>query len=512
MASYERAGVATNTVDEGSEKQPKRASQILGCAGSKYKHMFGTENPKSKTFFYLQLSSVATDGPMISCSSAYWAVPYAGGGGPVYVSPLDNFGKVEPGCTVLNGHKSAVQDIAFSPFKPSLMATGSLDCTTNIWDVTKTEMAPLQSLSTHRNSVRTVNFHPIILSLLVTSSLDQTLRFYDVESSAELNCLNFDSFGPDAVVNNIAFSYDGSTLAIASRDKAIRICDPRASVVCSQVVKSSCSGSTSLSRNSRLAWIDNGSSNTILTTSSLSNGQRMVALWDVRGSTAEPIVQKCVDTSSGQLFPLLDDSTGLCFLVGKGDTVVKYYETNFLEEVASPFVSVDKANEFQTSREPFAGVAMLPKSVCNVQQVECARLLKLTSDSVIPLSFYVPRADSLKEYFQDDLYPPIRSSSMSNGTIKEWSSNADSCSFSPVLESLQPLGMIPLSQRPAEARRGSSKMDAFREQAAKEEAEKQRREQELKRLQDLANQHAKYNPNLSMNGGGGDVEEDEWDD
>jgi coronin-7 len=50
-------------------------------------------------------------------------------GGPVYVAPLSDFGKVEPDCAVVNGHKAAVQEVAFSPFHPGLMATGSNDST-----------------------------------------------------------------------------------------------------------------------------------------------------------------------------------------------------------------------------------------------------------------------------------------------------------------------------------------------------------------------------------------------
>lgn len=50
-------------------------------------------------------------------------------GGPVYVSKLDSYGKVEPDCAVVNGHKAPVQDISFSPFHTGLMATGSNDST-----------------------------------------------------------------------------------------------------------------------------------------------------------------------------------------------------------------------------------------------------------------------------------------------------------------------------------------------------------------------------------------------
>jgi len=522
MASFSppiTAGADDSTALKASHVATERRSS-LGSTG-KYRHVFGSEAPtKSKTFFNLQLSSVATDGPVIACSSSHWAVPYTGGGGAIYVSGLSAFGKVEPGCPVLNGHKQAVQDIAFSPFKSSLLVTGSLDCTIAVWEVGVD--SPLRVLSSHRNSVRTTNFHPTVANLLVTTSLDQTIRLFDIESGPgkEISCFNLEPFGAESVVNNVAFSFDGSLIAMTSRDKVIRVIDPRSSSTSvssgGSIVKSS-ENSAALSRNSRLAWLsNNGTSNTILTASSLSNGQRTLALWDLRGTKLEPLQQKFVDTSSGQLFPLLDDSTGLCFLVGKGDTVVKSFETTFLEETrdAMPYVTVDKASDFQTSKEPFAGVCMLPKSCCNVREVECGKMLKLTTDSVIPLSFFVPRADALKEYFQDDLFPPIRSSTEPAGNLEAWCSGASSHSFTPNLESLQPEGMIPLSQRPTDTRRGSSKVDAYREQVAKDEAERLRRESEFKRLQDLANQHAKYNPNQSMGGAaqGGDVLDDEWND
>jgi hypothetical protein len=47
----------------------------------------------------------------------------------VYVSKLSSFGKVEPDCSVVNGHKAPVQEVSFSPFHSGLMATGSNDCT-----------------------------------------------------------------------------------------------------------------------------------------------------------------------------------------------------------------------------------------------------------------------------------------------------------------------------------------------------------------------------------------------
>lgn len=207
--------------------------------------------------------------------------------------------------------------------------------------------------------------------------------------------------------------------------------------------------------------------------------------------------------------------TGLCFLVGKGDTVVKLYETMFMDpSVGGKGISqLEKSTEFQTSLEPFAGVCMLPKRCCDVRSVESARLLKLTSDSVVPISFFTPRSDALKGYFQDDLFPPVRSHRIEKSpTMEDFFSGAAASVFFPSFESLQPEGLLPLSQRPeAESRRASvSRSEEFREKQAAEAAASRLREEDFRRLQALAIQKAAHNPNQSMDGGGADVEEYEW--
>jgi coronin-1B/1C/6 len=45
---------------------------------------------------------------------------------------------------------------------------------------------------------------------------------------------------------------------------------------------------------------------------------------------------------------------------------------------------------------------MLPKRACNAMRCEVARFVKLTSDSVEPISFIVPRKEVT---FQEDIFP-----------------------------------------------------------------------------------------------------------
>lgn len=71
------------------------------------------------------------------------------------------------------------------------------------------------------------------------------------------------------------------------------------------------------------------------------------------------------------------------------------------------------------SSEPQKSIAMVPKRACELMDAEVVRLLKLTGSAVVPVSFCVPRKVrkivvefitlQSKSEFQEDLYPPTRS-------------------------------------------------------------------------------------------------------
>lgn len=91
-----------------------------------YRHVYGRENAKERTAFNLRPNTSASDSPLIVCNDKFWTVPWTGAGGPVYVSPINQHGKVEPGCSVINGHKSAVQAVQFNRFDSNMLATGKM--------------------------------------------------------------------------------------------------------------------------------------------------------------------------------------------------------------------------------------------------------------------------------------------------------------------------------------------------------------------------------------------------
>lgn len=337
---------------------------------------------------------------------------------------------------------------------------------------------------------------------------------------------------PQAVTVNVSYNYDGSLLALAGKDRAVRIVDPRVgSVVLSTENTSSLASApagsrTSLTagsnpyigRNLRVAWCATRTgvnADPLLTVSAGSNGMRQMHLWDPRSLQA-PLISKSIDNGSGQLFPLFDEAMNTVFLVGKGDTILRTYEMMFLEETTaagaggasapdSPVQGsvlpglLEKVTDFQSSIEPFAGVCMLPKRSCDVRNVEVARVLKLTSDSLIPISFKVPRADHLKSFFHDDLFPSVRSRNPL-ATVPDWESgDTDTTVFQPLLESLQPADLPRMSESTPEPTPSStrSKVDTFRLELKRQEEESKVREDKFAKLQNLAVQNSQYNKNLS---------------
>ena len=62
----------------------------------------------------------------------------------------------------------------------------------------------------------------------------------------------------------------------------------------------------------------------------------------------------------------------------------------------------DLLNAEHRTSVPCKGMAMVPKRGCNILKCEIARFFKLTSDSIEPLGFIVPRKS---EGFQEDIFP-----------------------------------------------------------------------------------------------------------
>jgi coronin-7 len=145
-------------------------------------------------------------------------------------------------------------------------------------------------------------------------------------------------------------------------------------------------------KDSRIVWL--GEQNRILTTGFDSARLRQVIIRDLRNfGTPEKTLE--LDCSTGILMPLYDPDTNMLFLAGKGDTTIAYLEVTdkdpyFIEGI-------------RHAGEQTKGACLVPKRALRVMEGEVNRIMQLTSNTVIPIMYQVPR----KTYrdFHGDLYP-----------------------------------------------------------------------------------------------------------
>lgn len=100
-----------------------------------------------------------------------------------------------------------------------------------------------------------------------------------------------------------------------------------------------------------------------------------------------------LDVSPAILVPFYDEDSSTLFLTGRGDTTIYAYEVTDEAPYFCP-LSHHRCSSLHQ------GLSFLPKNQCDVRSVEFAKCYRLTSNSIEPLSFTVPRlkvsASSLK--------------------------------------------------------------------------------------------------------------------
>jgi coronin-7 len=423
----------------------------------KYRHLYGKDFPRDSTWYNLTPNLSSTEGPLLACNGVYWAVPYKGAGGAVYVNRLDRPGKVDATPSLICGHRGPVLDLSFSPFHLDLLATASDDSQVKLWRLpdpsamtmglpsSLSEADALGTYTNHSNSVKCVSFHPRVDYLLASASADSTIRLWDVNAFSDI-CATRVEMSEGASITNIDFNNSGYLMLAACKDRVVRILDPRQGMVVQATPENS------LGRNLRAAWCNSQSINAIVTTFVGSTGRRQIQAWDPR-QLDKAVMSQVIDSGAGALFPLFDEDTGMVIVAGRGDTFLRIYEFTSLGATATtgpeesnslPPFSFARSADHQSTSDPIAGICLLPKTVCDYRNVEVNRVMKLTDSAIAPLSFFLPRAENLKGYFQDDIYPPTRTNRV-HATIDEWL-ESDEASLRPLhYQSLKPDDMEAVS-------------------------------------------------------------------
>jgi len=368
---------------------------------SKFRHVFGQAAKKENTYDGIKPSRSAWDSNKVCASTKFIGVIWdAAGGGAFAVLDQDKKGKLGQ-FPLVTGHSGEVLDLEFSPFNDDIIASVSDDGYAKIWKIpdgglTEALNTPVQSLSGHKRKVGTVNFNPIANNVLATSSADYTVKIWNIETGQTIN----DVAGHTDIIQSACWDYTGQVFATASKDKNVRVLDPRANAIIATVE------AHPGVKGMRCLYL--GNKEKLFTMGFSKTSERQFSLFDPR-KLGESLRTENIDTAAGIIMPFFDSDTSILFLAGKGDGNIRYYEV--VDE--APYVHF--LTEYK-SATPQRGMGWVPKLGMDLSTCEIARMLKVTATSVEPIHFTVPRKSDV---FQDDLYPPTFSGEPTL-TCDEW--------------------------------------------------------------------------------------------
>ncbi|XP_061524903.1 coronin-2A-like isoform X4 [Phycodurus eques] len=445
---------------------------------SKFRHIFGKASSREHGFDGVPITRGVHDNQYCSVNPCFIAmVTECAGGGSFLVLPIHHTGRVDPQHPRVCGHRAQVVDIKWNPFDDSCIASCSEDCTVfadhflssilvllalmaervtvqvKIWDipscgVERNLTQARKTLIGHSRRVGLIEWHPTAENLLLSSAYDYKVLLWDVsQDGAVLRCPVrvvmapvHHRFPSEMLLLSVSFNLEGNRLAVASKDRRVRVLDPRTG----RILQVSCN---KYHRANKVVYIRG--LKMLLSTGCSPWNHRQIVLWDP-DDLSEPLYEEDLDGSAGVLFPFFDPDTDMLYLAGKGDGNIRYYELSS----EKPYISF--LTEFR-SPLPHKGLAVMPKRGLDVNICEIFRFYRLIAVKglVEPLSMIVPRkkVDLTHELsckcrkhqmfcllrqsatFHEDLYP-MTAGNRAAMTAQEWLTGINRAG--PVLMSLHP--------------------------------------------------------------------------
>ncbi|XP_053688153.1 coronin-1A-like [Sabethes cyaneus] len=358
-----------------------------GVRPSKFRHVYGLPTRKECCYTDISVVRSGNDGNFCAVNPTFLAIV---ADTTFVVIPINQTGRIDFQCCKVIGHTGQILDLKWNPFDDNMIASASDDCTIKIWKIPEGGLTSnlsecMVELVGHKRKVMHIEWHPTASNVLISAGFDHLICVWDIGSSDKplLNVINCHV----DMIYSLTINRDGSLIATTSKDKKLRIIEPRSGIVVSEGV---CHMGTKCSK---AVFLDN---NRILTTGFSRHSDRQYAVWN-QHDLKKPLAQEVIDSSSGVVTPYFDYDTKMIYLAGKGDGNIRYYEV--VDE--PPYVYY--LNQF-LSGQPQKALGFMPKRGVNVTQCEVFRFYKLhaTGNICEPISMIVPRKSTL---FQSDLYP-----------------------------------------------------------------------------------------------------------
>jgi len=354
----------------------------------------------------VKVTNSAWDTNIISASGQYISVNWnASGGGAFAILPLPSPFQAISGfphklpdtIPMARSHTAPVLDTDWSPHNDAIVASGGEDGKVMIWKVEPSlfenwgqegwvaeDFDPVLRIDASPRKVGQVLFHPTASNVLASASGEYTVKLWDLANPEEPRSV---LSGHGDIVQSMTFNPTGTLLATTSRDRKLRLFDPR---VGGEAVRVN-DGHTGI-KGARVTWM--GDMDRLATTGFSKMSERQVGIWET-GNLGN-IKTIGLDQSAGVIMPFWTDNN-ILFLAGKGDGNIRYYEYD-----SDTLYALDE----HKSSEPQRGMCFLPRRALRVADCEIARAYKVHGSSIEPIAFIVPRkADS----FQSDIFPPAPS-------------------------------------------------------------------------------------------------------
>ncbi|XP_054891009.1 coronin-7-like isoform X1 [Poeciliopsis prolifica] len=437
-AAPSRSPSSTSGLSSGFLPSPsqsvKTIQNMLGPT-SKFRHIQGAVMHRDKHITNIRNLNLTTPGECdgFCVNRQRVAVPLAIAGGQIAVFERSGPGRQPDTALPTIQNSVNVADFSWDPFDTHRLAVAGDDAKIRMWQVPEgglkdTLTEPKLILQGHTEKIYSIKFHPLASGVLVSSSYDLTVRLWNLESGEQVKILT----GHQDQVFGMAWSPDGKLLATVCKDGKVRIYDPRKSTAPVQE-----GPGPEGHRGARVVWVCDGKY--LLVSGFDSRSERVLYLFSADSLSSGPVANAALNVSPSTLIPFYDPDTSVVILTGKGDTRVYIYE---LVPEDPYFIECSSFN----SPEPHKGLAFLPKTECNVRDVEIAVGLMLTKTTIEPVAFRVPRVK--KEFFQDDVYPDTAVWWEPALTASAWLSGSNGQHKK---LSLKPKDMTPVSEAPKEA-------------------------------------------------------------